>query len=165
MFNEDEFNWNYGISASAVGNYKEGEERLLLVQNPALTSDHIYLSWLCRCFIMNGRPRQAWEQYLRMDTSPDSLSLLNLIANDCYRTGAFYFAVKAFDVLDRLDPDPEYWEGKRGAVIGVLQAVIAGTESKESLREVLVILRNTNNPQVEYIARTIQRWAASNGGL
>merc|ERR1719258_515268 len=24
----------------------------------------------------------------------------------------------AFDVLERLDPDPEYWEGKRGACVG-----------------------------------------------
>ena len=26
--------------------------------------------------------------------------------------------MKAFDVLERLDPDPEFWEGKRGAAIG-----------------------------------------------
>jgi hypothetical protein len=35
--------------------------------------------------------------------------------------GAFYYAAKAFDVLERLDPDPEYWEGKRGACMGVFQ--------------------------------------------
>ena len=32
--------------------------------------------------------------------------------------GHFVYAAKAFDVLERLDPDPEYWEGKRGACIG-----------------------------------------------
>lgn len=31
------------------------------------------------------------------------------------------YAAKAFDVLERLDPDPEYWEGKRGACVGVFQ--------------------------------------------
>jgi len=44
--------------------------------------------------------------------------------------GLFYYAAKAFDVLERLDPNPEYWEGKRGACVGVLQMIIAGHESK-----------------------------------
>ena len=44
-----------------------------------------------------------------METSNDSFNLLNLIANDCYKVGAFFFAARAFDVLERLDPDPEFW--------------------------------------------------------
>ncbi len=32
MYNDDDFNWNYGISQAAVGNYKDAEETLLLVQ-------------------------------------------------------------------------------------------------------------------------------------
>ena len=53
-----------------------------------------------------------------------------MIANDCYRTGQFYYAAKAFDVLERLDPNPEYWEGKRGACIGWFQRVVADKEPK-----------------------------------
>ncbi len=135
------------------------------MQSREYTGEYVFLAWLTRCYIMNGRPRQAWEVYLRMDTSPDSLALLQLIANDCYRTGAFYWAAKAFDVLERLDPDPEYWEGKRGACMGVFQAVVAGAEGRESLRDVVAMLRNTNNQQVEYILRVVQRWAQANGGL
>ncbi len=42
--------------------------------------------------------------------------------------GAFFYAAKAFDVLEKLDANPEYWEGKRGACVGTLQLVIAGRE-------------------------------------
>lgn len=62
--------------------------------------------------------------------------------------GHFLFAAKAFDVLERLDPDPEYWEGKRGACVGVFQMVIAGKASKEDLQDALSMIRNTSNPQV-----------------
>jgi intraflagellar transport protein 56 len=41
--------------------------------------------------------------------------------------------------------------------------VIAGQETKDSLKDVLVMLRNTSNPQVEYIVRTVQKWCKSNG--
>lgn len=107
---------------------------------------------------MNHKPRQAWELYLKMETSPDSFLLLQLISNDCYKMGQFFYAAKAFDVLERLDPDAEYWEGKRGACVGVLQLVIAGKESNETLQEVMSMLRNTTNPQVEYILRVANKW-------
>lgn len=34
---------------------------------------------------MNKKPRLAWELYLKMETSGESFSLLQLIANDCYK--------------------------------------------------------------------------------
>jgi intraflagellar transport protein 56 len=86
---------------------------------------------------MNGNPRSAWELYLKMSSSAsgESFNLLQLIANDCYRMGHFLYACKAFDVLERLDPaDPEYWEGKRGACVGVFQMVIAGKASRDDLQ-------------------------------
>ena len=33
-------------------------------------------------------------------------------------------------MLERLDPNPEYWEGKRGAAVGVFQMIIAGREDR-----------------------------------
>ena len=63
--------------------------------------------------------------------------MLQLLANDCYRAGAFLYAAKAFDVLERLDPNPEYWDGKRGACVGTFQQIIARKERKEVLRDVL----------------------------
>ena len=134
---------------------------MLLVQNERYKAEYCYVSWLARCFVMNGQPKNAWELYLKMDTSNESFNLLQLIANDCYRMGQFLYAAKAFDVLERLDPDPEFWEGKRGACVGVFQQVVAGKGAKEDLRDVLAMVRNTSNPQVEYMVRIISKWAAS----
>jgi hypothetical protein len=62
--------------------------------------------------------------------------------------GQFYYSCKAFDLLEHMDPNPEYWEGKRGACIGLFQQIIAENEPKETLREVLQILKTTASPQV-----------------
>eukprot|EP00611_Tribonema_gayanum_P023752 TRINITY_DN5070_c0_g1_i4.p1 TRINITY_DN5070_c0_g1~~TRINITY_DN5070_c0_g1_i4.p1 ORF type:complete len:323 (+),score=155.40 TRINITY_DN5070_c0_g1_i4:398-1366(+) len=139
------------------------EESLLLIQSERYKQDYVFISWLARCYMMNGNPRNAWELYLKMETSNESFNLLQLIANDCYRMGHFLYAAKAFDVLERLDPEPEYWEGKRGACVGVFQLVIAGKASKEDLRDALAMVRNTSNPQVEYMVRVIKKWAKDNG--
>ncbi|XP_006816824.1 intraflagellar transport protein 56-like [Saccoglossus kowalevskii] len=162
FYNDDSFNFNYAQAKASVGNYKEAEEIFLLIQNEKFKNDYTYLSWLARCYIMNRKARLAWELYLKMETSGESFSLLQLIANDCYKMGQFYYAAKAFDVLERLDPNPEYWEGKRGACVGIFQQIIAGHEPRETLRDVLQILRNTSNPQVEYIMRTMKKWAKDN---
>ncbi|RYY34712.1 hypothetical protein EON62_03050, partial [archaeon] len=168
LINDDDFNWNYGMSLAAAGSYKEAEETLLLIQNPAYTNDSVYLCWLARCYIMNRKARHAWELYLKTNSAGESIDLLQIIANDCYKVGAFLYSAKAFDNLERLDrdgSDPTLWEGKRGACMGVFQQVVAGMEGKDSLREVLIMLRTASNPQVELITRTITRWAQANGGL
>lgn len=88
--------------------------------------DYAVISWLARSYIMSDRPRTAWDLYQRLEASTESYSLLQLIANDCYKQGHFYYSARAFDVLERLDPNPEYWDGKRGACIGAFQMIIAG---------------------------------------
>ncbi|XP_030886551.1 intraflagellar transport protein 56 isoform X2 [Leptonychotes weddellii] len=162
FYNDDIFNFNYAQAKAATGNTSEGEEVFLLIQSEKMKNDYIYLSWLARCYIMNKKPRLAWELYLKMETSGESFSLLQLIANDCYKMGQFYYSAKAFDVLERLDPNPEYWEGKRGACVGIFQMILAGREPKETLREVLHLLRSTGNTQVEYIIRIMKKWAKEN---
>lgn len=135
---------------------------------------------------MNGDPTSAWELYCRQEASPSTeiFNLLQMIANDCYKHGHFFIACKAFDVLERLDPDPEFWDGKRGSAVGVFQLVIAGMAPAEQLQQVvgpfvvvaLVVvgvdqvvdlLRGTRVhqiPQVEYIInRVFKKWAGENG--
>ena len=119
-------------------------------------AEYAYIMALARCCIFNGKARNAWELYLKMETSHESFNLLQLIANDCYKMGHFFYSLKAFDVLERLDPNPEYWEGKRGACAGAFQKIIAGKEPRDTLREITLMLRNTSNPQVEYYMRTFK---------
>eukprot|EP00392_Amoebophrya_sp_AT5.2_P013244 g13360.t1 len=160
---DDDFNWNYGITCANVGEYKEAREAFMMITSEKYRNEFTYLSWLARCYIMNGEPQFAWETYVRMDTNNDSFNLLHVIANDCYKMGQFYYACKAFDVLERLDPDPEFWEGKRGAAVGLFQQVVAGKETPERLQEVVNLLRATSNPQVEYIInRVMKKWAKEN---
>eukprot|EP00931_Biecheleriopsis_adriatica_P035026 TRINITY_DN2018_c0_g2_i1.p1 TRINITY_DN2018_c0_g2~~TRINITY_DN2018_c0_g2_i1.p1 ORF type:complete len:562 (+),score=167.22 TRINITY_DN2018_c0_g2_i1:211-1896(+) len=161
--NDDDFNWNYGIACAAAADYKEAKEALLQIQNEKYRAEFCYLSWLTRTYIMDNEPGRAWEAYMRLDTSNESFNLLHLIANDCYKMGHFYYACKAFDVLERLDPDPEFWEGKRGAAVGVFQRAVAGKESTDKLQEVVNLLRSSSNPQVEYmINRVMKKWAKEN---
>ncbi|XP_031456190.1 intraflagellar transport protein 56 [Phasianus colchicus] len=162
FYNDDTFNFNYAQAKASMGLFSEAEEVFLLIQSEKIKNDFVYLSWLARCYIMNKKPQLAWKLYLKMETSGESFNLLQLIANDCYKMRQFYYAAKAFDVLERLDSNPEYWEGKRGACVGVFQMILAGREAKETLREVLHLLRSTGNSQVEYIIRIMKKWAKEN---
>ncbi|KFM78403.1 Tetratricopeptide repeat protein 26, partial [Stegodyphus mimosarum] len=159
FYNDDTFNFNFAQAKAATGNFKEAEEVFLLIQNEKIKNDYTYLSWLARCYVMNKKPRLAWELYSKLEHCNESFSLLQQIANDCYKMGQFFYAAKAFDILERSDPNPEFWEGKRGACVGVLQMIIAGHEPSESLQEVFQILRSTTNPQAEKIIRVAKNWA------
>ncbi|KDO22071.1 hypothetical protein SPRG_12058 [Saprolegnia parasitica CBS 223.65] len=163
MYNEDDFNWNFGIALCNTGSHAEALEALLRVTKDEYKHDYCYISWLCRCYIFNANPSSAWDLYLKLDNSDESFNLLQLIAHDCYKMGEFFYAAKAFDVLERLDPDPEYWEGKRGACVGVFQKVVAGKASHVELEEIFGMLKTNNNPQVEYIVRIMKKWCAENG--
>ena len=43
-----------------------------------------------------------------------------------------------------------------------LAQVIAQQERKETLREILGMLKSSRNPQVEYLARVMKKWAREN---
>ena len=45
---------------------------------------------------MNAKPHLAWEMYIDLETSNESMNLLSLIAHDCYKMGHFFYAAKAF---------------------------------------------------------------------
>ena len=45
---------------------------------------------------------------------------------------------------------------------GAFQQVIARKERKETLRDVLGMLKSSRNPQVEYLARVMKKWGREN---
>eukprot|EP00879_Flechtneria_rotunda_P009429 GHRR01009871.1.p1 GENE.GHRR01009871.1~~GHRR01009871.1.p1 ORF type:complete len:458 (+),score=143.98 GHRR01009871.1:1-1374(+) len=180
--NDDDFNWNYGLALAATGKYREAEEALRSIQKDKYRSDPICVSWLVRCYIMTGRAAAAWQLYQDMQEAgghaaggEEAYALLQVIANDCYRQGAFYYALKALDVLERLDPNPEFYEAKRGAAAGVFQMIIAAQEQPDLLSETIELLKGSaavnasaggprggtsgnNVLQVEQITRVMRSW-------
>ncbi|CAF3059305.1 unnamed protein product [Rotaria socialis] len=162
FYNDDTFNFNYGQAKAHEEKWKEAEEAFLLIQSEKLKNDYVYLSWLARCYIYNGKPRLAWELYLKLEHSNESFSLLQLIANDCYKRGHFFYAARGFDILERMDPNPEFWEGKQGACAGAFQQIVAGHEPRDTLRDILSLLRNTNHPQGEQMIKIMRSWARTN---
>jgi len=163
FLHDDTFLYNYGLALASTGQWKDAEAAFSAIKTEKFRAEYCYLAWLARTFIHLKQPKRAWELYLKMDTRNESFNLLTLIANDCYKLGSFYYSAKAFDVLERLDPSPEFWDGKRGACIGVFQQVVAQKEPVDALRDVIAMLRNTQNAQVDQIVRILRNWAKDNG--
>ncbi|CCW67262.1 unnamed protein product [Phytomonas sp. Hart1] len=164
---DDTFLYLYGISCADVGNFEEAEESLIAVKSEKIKSEFCYRSWLVRSHIMNKHAKKAWDIYLKMETC-EALGILRLMANDCYKTSAFYYAAKAFDVLERLENDMEFIEGKKGACIGVFQQVFANEESSDAFFDVIKMLeascqQHADDPsiaqQFNSIAVMMKEWA------
>ena len=167
--NDSIFLFNHGIALAATEQFSEALDALVGVSDNNVKCTYVYLSWLCRCYIMTSNAKSAWELYLKMDSTNDSFQLLQLIANDCYKIGSFLYAAKAFDVLERLDPTEGYWEGKRGACVGAFQAVLAKRERREVMRDVVGMLKGSSGAQtetsvqVEQLVRVMRKWCMENG--
>ncbi|XP_030750941.1 intraflagellar transport protein 56 isoform X2 [Sitophilus oryzae] len=159
LHSDDTFNFNFAQAKTACNQFKEAEDIFLLIQDPKIKNDYVYISNLARCYVMNKKAQEAWDLYLKLDNSPESFNLLLQIANDCYRMGEFWYAAKAFEMLDRLDPNPEFWEGKRGAIVGVFQGVVAKKLPVDMLSDVLQLLRSSTSSQADQVAKVIRKWA------
>ncbi|KAF0698260.1 Aste57867_11117 [Aphanomyces stellatus] len=156
---DDAFNWNYGMALAAMGCFSEGETALSQIQNPEWKQQYVYMAWLARCHIRSIQHSYfAWDMYLKVQNSVDALRLLKLIANEYYLMADYFFAAKSFDVLERVDPDPEYWEAKRGACIGYFHKASTGKCDASKLQEVLSMLDASKHNQGKVIARSLRAW-------
>ena len=55
-----------------------------------------------------------------------------------------------------------FFFSKLGACIGHFQMIIAGREERQSLVDVVQLLKNTSNPQVDHIIKVMKKWAKDN---
>jgi intraflagellar transport protein 56 len=161
---DDDFNWNYGIALSACQKYKEAEEVLLRVKKEKYRNEQIYLSWLCRCYIMNSKPEYAWNLYISIENHITAVYILSFISHEFYRMGHFYFSFKAFLFLEKFSPSNENTSGKTSSAIGVFYQLIAGKIGSERLQEVIHYL--SDGPQTEDVKKAIKvfkKWGKENG--
>ncbi|MCP9262064.1 Intraflagellar transport protein 56 [Dirofilaria immitis] len=144
---DDTFNFNIGQALLACGKSTEAEAKLLLVVDEEFRKKPAYFLSLARAYIQNGKSDLAWEMYVKMMNSDDNLKLLSIISNDCYRVGDYLYSAKSFDAMERIEPKQEYWEGKRGAIIGVFKLVVEQKAPLDHLREAIILLEKSNHPQ------------------
>lgn len=162
--NDDTFNYNYAQAKAATGYYKEAEDILTQITDVSIRTESIYSVILAKCNIHAGHAEQAWDIFLSRNTSPEAFTLLQLIANECYRVGEFWIAAKAFDMLEKLDPNPEFWEGKRGACVGALQAFIMKRQNGAppgGIGEIISLLRDSSSSQADTILRIVRKYAST----
>ncbi|XP_030565661.1 intraflagellar transport protein 56 [Drosophila novamexicana] len=162
--NDDVFNYNFAQAKCATGYYKEAEELLIQISDMDIKNQHTYCMILSKCHIHCAQPEMAWNVFITRDTNAEAFLLLQLIANECYRCEEFWVAAKAFDMLEKLDPSPENWEGKRGACAGVLYAMATRSlrgRPPGGISEVIGLLRESSNSQADSMIKTIRKHIGS----
>ncbi|VDK74060.1 unnamed protein product [Onchocerca ochengi] len=160
---DDTFNFNIGQALLACNKSAEAEANLLLIVDEELRNKPAYFLSLARAYIQNGKSKSAWEIYVKIKNSnDDTLKLLSVIANDCYRVGDYLYSARSFYAMEKIEPNPEYWEGKRGAVIGVFKLFVEQKIPFDHLREAMILLEKSNHPQVEHITNIIRRYVQEN---
>mmetsp|Transcript_13886 Transcript_13886/g.29763 ORF Transcript_13886/g.29763 Transcript_13886/m.29763 type:complete len:565 (+) Transcript_13886:128-1822(+) len=173
---DDDFNWNYGISLAANGHFKEGLEALLKLSGEPYKAELAYVLWLVKCHIMENHPEEAWECFLQTEDSNVSYEILQLIGNECYKNGGvqFLFSARSFHELHKMDSYPDYLNGLLGACVGYFRGVILSKwhnngglpkldkSDSENLKEVIDILESLTVPNGRQIAGTLMAWAVQN---
>ena len=164
MKDDDDFNWNYGVALAMCQSYKQAEEVLSRVKKEKYRNDQVYLSWLCRCYIMNDKPDLAWNLYISIENHLVAVYILNFIAHELYRMGHFYFSFKAFLFLEKFSPSDENTKGKVSSAIGVFYLLLSDKISSDRLQEVIHYL--CDGPQsleVNKALKVFKTWGKENG--
>lgn len=159
----DEFNYDKGMTLASVSRWAEAERYLLMVKNPSYVKEIYYISWLCRCYIKNKKPEEAWRLYVDLNSTEDSKTLLHIISSDCFSTGQYYYAMRAYDVLTKYETDPQYKDGLIASAVGVFRGVLTRKESSDKLSEVINIL--SGEPDAAQVLQTIQQYAIDSGDI
>jgi intraflagellar transport protein 56 len=157
----DEFNYDMGMTLASLSRWAEAERHLLRVKNPSYTKEKFYLTWLCRCYIKNKKTSAAWSLYTDATSTEDSKTLLHIIASDCYASGQYYYAMRAYDVLSKYETDPSFRDGLVASSVGVFRGVLTRKEPPERLRELISIL--SQEPDARQVLLAIKQYALDSG--
>lgn len=75
--------------------------------------------------------------------------------------------MKAFDALERLDPNSaENYEGKKASILYLLQGYMNGgdlTDAGFTLKEAMQQLRGSRHPQMQLVCQIIRGFSNENG--
>jgi intraflagellar transport protein 56 len=157
----DEFNYNKAMTLALLSRWPEAERYFLRVKNQTFTKEIFYVSWLCRCHIRNRKPDHAWNLYLEATQTEDARTLLQIIATDCYQTGAYYYAMRAYDILAKYEGDATLREGMIASAVGVFKGIASKKESRDLLADVLAALGS--EPEAASILKSIQNYIQTSG--
>lgn len=152
----DEFQFNKGMAYAAIGKWPEAEVCFEAVQNPAYKYEASYQTWLARCYIKTSKPDKAWGLYLDATTTENASALLQIIAADCYEGKYYLYAMRAYDVLSKIDKDPDLIDGMIAASIGAFRNILTNVDPPDGIQEILGILNS--DPKGEPHAATIQNY-------
>ena len=158
---QDEFNYNKGMALASTSQWAEAERYFLMVRNPSYTKEIYYVSWLCRCYIKNKKADEAWKLYVDLTSTEDSKTLLHIIASDCFSTGQYYYAMRAYDVLSKYETDPQLRDGLIASAVGVFRGVLTRKEPSDRVHDVISIL--SGEPDAAQVLQTIRQYSLESG--
>ena len=93
-----------------------------------------------------------------------AIYLLNFIANEFYRMGAFYFSFKAFLFLEKFSPSVENSKGKISSAIGVFYQLLSGKSDSDKLQEIIHYLCDGQQTlEVNKCIKVFKDWGNANG--
>jgi intraflagellar transport protein 56 len=157
----DEFNYNKAMALAALSRWAEAEGCFLRVKNDKFTSEVFYRSWLCRCYIKNRKPDNAWELYTQATQTEDAKTMLQIIAGDCYAAGSYYYAMKAYDILSKFEGDAMLREGMIASAVGVFRGILSRKEPADHLPDVLAAL--SSEAEAATVLEKIQHYIETSG--
>jgi intraflagellar transport protein 56 len=131
------------------------------VKSPQYTREIYDTSWLCRCYIKNKKPGNAWNLYLEATQTEHAKALLQIIATDCYQIGAYCHAMKAYHVLVKFQRDTTLRDGMNAAAVAVFRRILSRKQPKDRLADVLAALGS--EPEAAQTLQTIQKYIETAG--
>lgn len=168
LANDDDFNWNYGMSLAAIEDYKAAEGVLLRIKNEYYRGNLNYNLWLGRCYIKNDKGPSAWQLFSNIEKS-DRITFLKVVADESFQAGNYPIALKAFRTLQENNRDSKTGLGLKSSCIGIFYSALTATsktkrlpsETQKDLIEALDILKKYDLDKSGSIVTTVKQWMDS----